>query len=55
MSQWAWDIGAGTDLKLDFWTKPSPSHPDSRFLVNSLGCLIHSDCFNPRICLLVNE
>lgn len=53
LSQWA-----GANLKLDFRAKPSPSHPaypDSHFLVNSLGCLINSDCFNPGIFLPVKR
>lgn len=49
---------AGANLKLHFRTKPSPSHPalpDSHFLVNSLGCVINSNCFNPGIFLLVKR
>lgn len=54
----AWDIGAGTHLRLDFRTNSSltyAAHPDSHYLVNYLGCLINSDCFNPGIFLLVKR
>ena len=56
VSQQGWDIAAGADLL--FRTDASPdhaAHPNSHFLVNSLGCLINSDCFNPGIFLLVKR
>lgn len=53
LGYWCWDTSqAGFQ---DYLQPSDAAHPDSHFLVNSLGCLINSGCFNPGMFLIVKR